>query len=64
MNDTVSTPKVALSPQAADHAAAAAPPADSTPFIETEKLSLFYGRTKALKEVSMTIHEKLVTAFI
>jgi phosphate transport system ATP-binding protein len=32
--------------------------------IETSKLSLFYGRTQALKEIDLKIREKLVTAFI
>ncbi len=32
--------------------------------IETENLSFFYGQSKALKEVSFSIQEKIVTAFI
>ena len=36
----------------------------SAPLIQTEKLSLFYGQAKALKEIDITIPEKLVTAFI
>ncbi|MDB6123427.1 MAG: phosphate transporter ATP-binding protein [Pedosphaera sp.] len=32
--------------------------------IETEKLSLYYGSAQALKEISLPIREKLVTAFI
>lgn len=32
--------------------------------IETKDLSLYYGQSKALKEISMTIKEKNVTAFI
>ncbi len=39
-----------------------APPAAT--MIEVEKLSLSYGTSKALKEITMTIPEKLVTAFI
>jgi phosphate transport system ATP-binding protein len=34
------------------------------PLIETEKLSLYYAQTKALKEIDIQIREKLVTAFI
>jgi len=34
------------------------------PLIQTEKLSLYYGQAKALKEIDITIPEKLVTAFI
>ena len=34
------------------------------PLIEADKLSLYYGQSKALKEISLTIPEKLVTAFI
>ncbi len=37
---------------------------ESVPLIETEKLSLYYGQSKALKEISLTIPEKQVTAFI
>jgi phosphate transport system ATP-binding protein len=40
--------------------AQAAPPT----LIETEKLSLFYGQTQALKNISFQVREKLVTAFI
>lgn len=36
----------------------------SKPLIETDKLSLYYGSSKALKEISIKIPEKLVTAFI
>jgi phosphate transport system ATP-binding protein len=36
----------------------------TTPLIEADKLSLFYGQAKALKEISLTIPEKFVTAFI
>jgi len=34
------------------------------PFIETEKLSLYYGQAQALKNITFQIREKLVTAFI
>ena len=36
----------------------------SVPLIESEQLELFYGSSRALKGISMTIREKLVTAFI
>src|SRR5450432_3548595 len=36
----------------------------SVPLIEIEQLSLFYGASKALKYVSITLDEKVVTAFI
>jgi phosphate transport system ATP-binding protein len=34
------------------------------PLIEVEKLNLYYGNHRALKDISITIPEKLVTAFI
>src|SRR5204862_1942925 len=34
------------------------------PLIETTNLSLYYGATKALNEITVTIGEKIVTAFI
>jgi phosphate transport system ATP-binding protein len=51
-------------------AAPAATPAAATPsttekhLIETQQLSLHYGPARALKDVSLQIREKLVTAFI
>lgn len=36
----------------------------AAPLIETKDLSLYYGQSKALKELSLTIREKQVTAFI
>src|ERR1022692_1293791 len=36
----------------------------SVPLIEIERLSLFYGASKAPKNVSITLDEKVVTAFI
>lgn len=41
-----------------------APAGPGVPLIQTEKLSLYYGQAKALKEIDITISEKLVTAFI
>src|SRR5450432_1895852 len=38
--------------------------ASGTPLIEIEQLSLFYGSSKALKNISLTLGEKIVTAFI
>jgi phosphate transport system ATP-binding protein len=43
------------------------PPSDTTantPLIETQDLSLYYGQSKALKGITMTIRERMVTAFI
>ncbi len=35
-----------------------------TPFIEIENVSLYYGASKALKNISVNLGEKVVTAFI
>ncbi len=40
------------------------PEADQRLIIETEGLSLFYGKAQALKGISLKIQEKVVTAFI
>jgi phosphate transport system ATP-binding protein len=53
----ISLPRIAV----ADAGPKAAP---SAPFIEIESLSLFYGASKALKNISVTLGEKVVTAFI
>jgi phosphate transport system ATP-binding protein len=45
-------------------AAAATLPAAETRLIETERLSLYYGTARALKEVTLQVREKLVTSFI
>jgi len=45
-------------------AAQSAPVSTTEPLIDTQKLSLFYGTAQALKDVSFTIQERLVTAFI
>ena len=37
---------------------------DKSVLIEIQKLSLFYGQTQALKNISLDIREKVVTAFI
>jgi phosphate transport system ATP-binding protein len=54
-------PRVAVNPALA---AAQAPAPGEKPVIATEKLSLYYGPAQALKEISIEIREKLVTAFI
>jgi phosphate transport system ATP-binding protein len=43
---------------------AAAGAAASAPLIEIEALSLYYGAARALKDISLKISERLVTAFI
>ena len=43
---------------------AASPPPDAEPLIDTQHRSLFYGAAQAWKDVSFTIQERLVTAFI
>ncbi len=37
---------------------------DASPLIETHELSLFYGASQALKKITVSIPEKVVTAFI
>src|SRR6188768_2129895 len=39
-------------------------PPVSAPLIETKNLSLFYGKSQALKNISFDISERVVTAFI
>ena len=44
-----------------------APPVDSTantPLIEIDKLSLYYGAAQALTNISLSVRERMVTAFI
>src|SRR5712675_932358 len=36
----------------------------ANPFIQIENVSLFYGASKALKNISLNLGEKIVTAFI
>jgi len=43
---------------------AAAPAGAGTPLIRIEDVSLFYGASRALKNVSLNLGEKVVTAFI
>jgi phosphate transport system ATP-binding protein len=40
------------------------PSAGGEPLIEIESLSLYYGASKALKNISLTLDERVVTAFI
>jgi phosphate transport system ATP-binding protein len=39
-------------------------PAGATPFIEVQNLDLYYGAAHALKRISLTMKERVVTAFI
>src|ERR1700678_3004284 len=56
-------PRITVAAPATAPASPVAPVAESH-LIETERLSLHYGATRALKEVTLQIREKLVTAFI
>jgi phosphate transport system ATP-binding protein len=55
-------------PEAAPQPVAAAPPAPPAdgvrPLIEIQKLSLHYGQAQALKDISLSVRERVVTAFI
>ena len=53
----ISIPRVTV----ADNKAAGSP---SAPLIEIKQLSLYYGASKALKNISLDLGEKIVTAFI
>ena len=53
----ISIPRVTV----ADNQAAGSP---SAPLIEIKQLSLYYGASKALKNISLDLGEKIVTAFI
>ncbi len=44
--------------------APAASPPDGTALLATNNVSLFYGHARALKNISLSIKEKIVTAFI
>jgi phosphate transport system ATP-binding protein len=44
--------------------AATSDSAETRPIIRVDRLSLYYGAAQALKEISLSINEKLVTAFI
>ena len=53
-----------LTPKLAPLATSAATAKAGAPFIEIEDVSLFYGASKALKNISLNLEEKVVTAFI
>ena len=53
-----------LIPKLAPQAMSAAPTPTGAPFIEIEDVSLFYGASQALKNISLNLEEKVVTAFI
>lgn len=55
-------PETALQPTAAATTVSPAVPGQS--LIEIQNLSLYYGATRALKDVSLSIRERVVTAFI
>ena len=62
---------MSLPPATSSHASASTQPglapvsaAGNAPLIVTHNLELFYGKTRALKGISMGIQERLVTAFI
>jgi phosphate transport system ATP-binding protein len=55
-------PEVTLQREAADSDRAGT--VEGSPFIEIAALSLFYGPAQALKNISLSIRERLVTAFI
>jgi phosphate transport system ATP-binding protein len=53
-----------LIPKIAAQQTATAPAQAGTPFIHIENVSLYYGASKALKNISLNLGEKIVTAFI
>ena len=53
-----------LIPKLAPRPAAAAAPGAGSPLIAMENLSLSYGASRALKNISLRLDEKVVTAFI
>ena len=53
-----------LTPKLAPLATSVATAKAGAPFIEIEDVSLFYGASKALKNISLNLQEKVVTAFI
>ena len=55
---------IVLNSPTANVPAATAVTGAAAPIIETRDLKLFYGSSQALKGITMTIREKLVTAFI
>jgi phosphate transport system ATP-binding protein len=57
-------PKMSVAEPKPAAPAAVGTAAPAAPLIEIEKLSLYYGASRALKDISLLIHERLVTAFI
>jgi len=53
-----------MPPQKLDSPPAGAAVMDAPPLIVVDKLSLYYGTSQALKNISISIREKMVTAFI
>ncbi len=53
-----------LIPKPATSAASGAAAKTATPLIDIDKVSLYYGASKALKSISLKLEEKVVTAFI
>ena len=53
-----------LTPKLAPPEAAAATAMTGAPLIEIEDVSLYYGTSRALKNISLKLDEKVVTAFI
>src|SRR5262252_10853579 len=56
-------PEVVI-PKLTPSAGTTTPVKTAAPFIEIENVSLFYGASKALKNISLGLGEKVVTAFI
>jgi phosphate transport system ATP-binding protein len=62
MSQAITPPRITVTAPASPPPAPGAVPA--APLIETQALSLHYGPARALKEISIQIPEKFVTAFI
>ena len=58
------SPMTIMPPQKLDSPPAGAAVMDAPPLIVVDKLSLYYGTSQALKNISISIREKMVTAFI
>jgi phosphate transport system ATP-binding protein len=57
-------PDITLPKISVTAAPGAAPAAVDDPLIEIDGLSLYYGASRALNQIKLAIHERLVTAFI
>jgi phosphate transport system ATP-binding protein len=64
MSQAITPPRITVTAPSTAPAAAGTAAAPANPLIETQSLSLHYGPSRALKDISIQIHEKLVTAFI